>query len=216
MRVEVLQRHIDAARETNRTAGRGAECPVRLALAELLPGHSVSKPLLNRTWLDGRPVAVPAGAFQWCLEFDADEPVQPFGFEFDPAALVPGAVSPEADAFHTADAVIAFADPESGLPLCEFMRSDAVGPVRGFANIFDKQQMAVLYRVSLSDGPDAAVSVELTKLRPGSGDCEARSYRVMCSTGGELTSCECRGALRWGKPCKHAKSLRQWVCNGLI
>jgi len=112
--------------------------------------------------------------------------------------------------------VIAFANPDTGKPLCEFVRNDAFGPVRGFATIFDTRQKAVLYRVALADGPEAGVTVELTKLRDDSGDREARSYRVSCSTGGEVWACECRGALRWGKPCKHAISLAQWVRAGLV
>lgn len=112
--------------------------------------------------------------------------------------------------------VIAFADPATGLPLCEFVRNDAPGPVRGFATIFDARREAVLYRVTLASGLDAAVTVELTKLRDDSGDREARGYRVSCSTGGELGECECRGAMRWGKPCKHSKSLAQWVRANLI
>lgn len=112
--------------------------------------------------------------------------------------------------------VIAFADPATGAPLCEFVCNDAPGPVRGFATIFDARKKAVLYRVTLAAGPDAAIAVELTKLRDDSGDRDARSYLVICSTGGELGSCQCRGALRWGKPCKHSKSLAQWVRAGLI
>jgi hypothetical protein len=218
MRVEVLQRHIDAARETNRTAGRGAECPVRLALAELLPGHTVSKPLNGKVWIDGRPVAVPAGAFQWCLEFDADEPVQPFGFEFDPAALVPGAVSPEVDAFDTAETVIAFADPESDKPLVEWMPNrDRFSPVKGFANIYDGRGKPILYRVrEVECGSGAGRSFDLVKLRSDAGDRDARNYTCTTTAGGLPWACECRGHLRHEKACKHMRGIGRLVSGGVL
>lgn len=213
----VTARHIEKAREVNAELGSASECPVRLALVEALPGHAVSRPLVGVVRIDGAPCVVPEAVGEWCLAFDAGEPVEPFAFEFDPSERPPHAPGIyDCKRFDESDSVVVLADPdEPGKPLCEFVRHDLPGRVRGFLNAFDSRGMGVLYRVELADG-GAGAAFELVKLRAGSGDREARSYRVSCTYGGHEGACECRGLLRYGRPCKHIRSVSRLVAEGVL
>lgn len=76
MTVRVLARHLEACRAT-------LTCPVKAALAEALPGHSVHVGAVS-AWIDGAPVHLPASVYEWCAAWDRGGAVQPFAFEFDP------------------------------------------------------------------------------------------------------------------------------------
>jgi hypothetical protein len=45
-------------------------------------------------------------------------------------------------------------------------------------------------------------------------DPEAREYHVLLDV--ERSSCDCRGFLRWGKPCKHLLSVEELVAAGRL
>lgn len=77
MTVSVLARHLEACRAT-------LTCPVKAALAEALPGHSVHVGAVS-AWIDGAPVHLPAAVYEWCAAWDRGRKCEPFAFEFDPS-----------------------------------------------------------------------------------------------------------------------------------
>jgi len=60
------------------------------------------------------------------------------------------------------------------------------------------------------DWPGRGFQFSKPEGEPGS-DEEADQYTLFLSPAGTQDTCECRGFLRWKKPCKHLSALRQLV-----
>jgi hypothetical protein len=56
---------------------------------------------------------------------------------------------------------------------------------------------------------------QLSKLTAGT-DAEAEGYACLIPRDGAGATCECRGFLRWNKPCKHIEALQSLVANNWI
>ena len=62
---------------------------------------------------------------------------------------------------------------------------------------------------------DEGRSIHLQKLDAAT-DPEAKSYSLNVARDGRTATCECRGFLRHGTPCKHILSLLDLITNGTL
>ncbi len=101
-------------------------------------------------------------------------------------------------------------DPK-GRSAYDWQPSDAPGPAAGVLTI-KQPRTYTRYVVCEIPTPWDGRGFHLAKITAGS-DADADAYDVFIGRNRQDVRCECRGWLRWGKPCKHLLSLIDLVAN---